>query len=170
MPLDAEKTPILARLFSGDLLGRLPTRGSDRVRATALSCIGSYASWFAKQDPQLLLSVINYVVAAIHEPVLCLAAANALRDLCDSNRRALSPHISAFGDLYSKLNTIPVRSPRICVERVMLTAAWKDTERNKILQSIASVIQALPPEEGIVPVQVRMDRQRTSTADTASRG
>lgn len=29
---------------------------------------------------------------------------------------------------------------------------WQDTEKSKILQSIASVIQALPPEEEIPPV------------------
>ncbi|KZV82789.1 ARM repeat-containing protein [Exidia glandulosa HHB12029] len=135
VPLSREKTPILARLFSQDVLGRLPTTGSDRIRLTTLSCIGAYASWFAAQDPNLLLTVINTVINSIHEPLLSLSAANALRDLCDSNRQALSPHIASFGELYSKLNTIP------------------DTERNKILQSIASVIQALPPDEGIGPIQ-----------------
>ncbi|EJD43963.1 ARM repeat-containing protein [Auricularia subglabra TFB-10046 SS5] len=135
VPLEAEKVPILARLFSTDILGRLPATGADRVRLTALSCIGSYASWFTKQDGALLLSVINYVVGAIHEPALCLSATNALRDLCDSNRSALAPHIAAFGELYSKLDSIP------------------DTERNKILQSIASVIQALSPAEAIGPVE-----------------
>lgn len=32
--------------------------------------------------------------------------------------------------------------------------ATKDTEKMKVLQSIASVIQALPPEEEIPPVEV----------------
>lgn len=31
----------------------------------------------------------------------------------------------------------------------------QDTEKSKILQSIASVIQALPPQEGIAPMEVR---------------
>ena len=84
----------------------------------------------------LLLSVISYVVAALPEPSLCLQAANALRDLCDANRVALAPHISAFGELHAGLVGVP------------------DTEKAKVLQSIASVIQALPPEEEIPPIEV----------------
>ncbi|KAI0043476.1 hypothetical protein FA95DRAFT_399217 [Auriscalpium vulgare] len=68
-----------------------------------------------------------------HENVL--QAANALRDLCDANRTALAPHISAFGELHAGLVGVP------------------DTEKAKVLQSIASVIQALPPAEEIPPVE-----------------
>lgn len=31
---------------------------------------------------------------------------------------------------------------------------YQDTEKSKVLQSIASVIQAIPPEEAILPVEV----------------
>ncbi|KAI0051285.1 hypothetical protein FA95DRAFT_1676011 [Auriscalpium vulgare] len=128
----------LARLFSADILGRLPTTGTDRVRRTTLSLIGSYASWFTTlptSSPALLMNVLTYVVAALPEPALCLQAANALRDLCDANRTALAPHISAFGELHAGLVGVP------------------DTEKAKVLQSIASVIQALPPAEEIPPVE-----------------
>jgi len=80
--------------------------------------------------------VISYVVAALPEPSLCLQAANALRDLCDANRVALAPHISA-------------------IWRASRRLGWRTRYREaKVLQSIASVIQALPPEEEIPPIEV----------------
>ncbi|KAI0056845.1 hypothetical protein BV25DRAFT_1995352 [Artomyces pyxidatus] len=128
----------LSRLFSAEILGQIPTTGLDRVRRTTIGLIGSYSSWFTTLPPSssaLLMSVITYVVSALTEPSLCLQAANALRDLCDANRTALAPHISAFGELHAGLVGVP------------------DTEKAKVLQSIASVIQALPPMEEIPPVE-----------------
>jgi hypothetical protein len=55
------------------------------------------------------MNALSYVVAALREPQLCLAAANALRDLCDANRDALAPHVGAFAELHAGLATIPVR-------------------------------------------------------------
>jgi hypothetical protein len=83
-----------------------------------------------------LLAVLGYVAPALNEASLCLPAANALRDLCDANRAALAPHITAFGELHAGLSRV------------------QDTEKAKVLQSISSVIQALPPEEEIAPVEV----------------
>ena len=75
---------------------------------------------------------------ALSEPSLCLPAAIALRDLCDANRAALAPHITAFGELHAGLSRV------------------QDTEKAKVLQSISSVIQALPPDEEITPIEVRV--------------
>ncbi|KAI0686931.1 ARM repeat-containing protein [Cytidiella melzeri] len=138
-----EDNPHLARLFGQEILGRLPTSGGTRVRRTAVLLIGAYATWFTSQytqppgpgTPSLLMNAISYVVSALPEPALCLPAANSLRDICDANRTALAPHISAFGELHAGLANIP------------------DTEKGKVLQSIASVIQALPAEEEIAPVE-----------------
>ncbi|CAL1698588.1 unnamed protein product [Somion occarium] len=138
-----EPNPDLCRLFSAEILGRLPISGGGRVRRTMILLIGSYASWFTTQPvvppsssaPSLLLNALSYVVSALTEPSLCLPAANTLRDLCDANRTALAPHIVAFGELHAQVANIP------------------DTEKSKVLQSIASVIQALPPEEEIPPIE-----------------
>jgi hypothetical protein len=55
------------------------------------------------------MTAVAYVVSALAEPSLCLQAANALRNLCDANRKALAPHIGAFADLHAGLERIPVR-------------------------------------------------------------
>jgi hypothetical protein len=117
-----------AVLFGPNILGRLPTTGHDRVRLTMLYVLcesryllsslllilvaGEYASWFttlSAESTPLLLSAVSYAVSALREPQLCLAAANALRDLCDQNRVTLAPHIGAFADLHAGLSSIPVR-------------------------------------------------------------
>ncbi|KAF8523853.1 ARM repeat-containing protein [Gautieria morchelliformis] len=133
-----EDNLVLTQLFTPYVLGKLPTSGSDRVRRTMLQLIGAYATWFTTRDGTLLMGVVSYVVAALSEPSLCLPAANALKELCDANRVALAPHISAFGSLHAGLASIP------------------ETEKSKVLQSIASVIQAIPPEEAISPVEAIM--------------
>ncbi|KIP05962.1 hypothetical protein PHLGIDRAFT_36173 [Phlebiopsis gigantea 11061_1 CR5-6] len=138
-----EENSHLNRLFGSEVLGALPNTGAARVRRTMIVLIGTYATWFTTQYtpppganvPSLLMNAISYVVAALPEPALCLPAANSLRDLCDANRAALAPHISAFGELHANLTGTP------------------DIEKCKVLQSIASVIQALPPEEEIPPVE-----------------
>lgn len=98
------------------------------------------------------MNAISYVVAALPEPSLCLPAANALRDLCDANRAALAPHIGAFAELHAGLTGIPVSEVVVRHEFIFSVLASQDTEKSKVLQSIASVIQALPPEEEIPPV------------------
>jgi hypothetical protein len=77
---------------------------------------GTYASWFTTQrtepsssTPSPLMNAISYVVAALSEPSLCLEAANALRDVCDANRKTLAPHIDAFANIHVGLTDIPVR-------------------------------------------------------------
>ncbi|KJA24831.1 hypothetical protein HYPSUDRAFT_65152 [Hypholoma sublateritium FD-334 SS-4] len=142
--IDMETAPELSRLFSAEILGRLPSTGRSRVRRTALSLIGAYSSWFsthAHEDasnpsaPDLLLTVLTYVVSALTDPALSLSAATALRNLCEANRKALAVHIGAFGELHAGLSNIP------------------DSEKSKVLQSIASVIQAMPPSEEIPAIE-----------------
>ncbi|TFK19652.1 ARM repeat-containing protein [Coprinopsis marcescibilis] len=142
--IEPDAVPELATLFSADVLGKFPTSGHNRLRRTTLSLIGSYSTWFANYskntsvvtDSNLLTNVLNYVVTALSDQALCLQAATAFKNICDANRKALAPHIAAFGRLHDNLSNIP------------------DSERSKVLQSISSVIQALPPAEMIPPVEV----------------
>ncbi|PPR02897.1 hypothetical protein CVT24_002281, partial [Panaeolus cyanescens] len=140
--VDMEKAN-LSRLFSPEILGRLPFTGRSRVRRTALGLIGAYSSWFSSQphppvgstQPNLLLTVLSYVVSALPDPALSLPSAIALRNLCEANRTELALHIAAFGELHAGLGSVP------------------DTEKSKVLQSISSVIQAMPVEQEIPAIE-----------------
>ncbi|CAE6434915.1 unnamed protein product [Rhizoctonia solani] len=170
--LPVDPNPALATLFGPRVLGRLPRVGTHRVRRTALATVGAYATWFTTgartragtpaaddadrtgsevaangatlavpstisnvgEGASLLLDAVGYVVAALEEPVVCGDAARALKELCDANRVRLAPHIQSFGELHQRLPRIPAN------------------EKGKVLQSIASVIQALPPAQAIDPI------------------
>lgn len=70
-----------------------------------------------RQDLELnqkLMATVGFVVAALPDPQLCLQAANALRSLCDANRKALAPHIGAFAELHAGLTQIPVSGRCSC--------------------------------------------------------
>ncbi|KAG9095471.1 hypothetical protein FRC06_009767 [Ceratobasidium sp. 370] len=169
--LPVDPNPALATLFGPRVLGRLPRTGVHRVRRTALATVGAYATWFTTgartragtpapddrtstptsstgptlavpningtgggEGAGLLLDAVGYVVTALEEPGVCTDAARALKELCDANRTRLAPHIQSFGELHQRLPRIPAN------------------EKGKVLQSIASVIQALPPSEAIDPI------------------
>ena len=68
-----------------------------------------YSTWFTVPvDNRYLLGALSYVADALDELVLCLPAANALRDLCDANRLKLADHIAEFGQLHARLASLPV--------------------------------------------------------------
>ncbi|KAF7373942.1 hypothetical protein MSAN_00606600 [Mycena sanguinolenta] len=142
-------TAALERLFGADVWGRLPQGpggegGKDgekdavaRLRRTALGLVDTYAAYFTTRAPEALLAPLGYVLGALRDADrgICLQAALALRSLCDANRRALAARISAFAEVHAGLGGVP------------------DSEKGKVLQSIASVIQALPPAEAVAPVE-----------------
>lgn len=117
--------------------------------------IGDYSTWFADQATPLLLGALTFVVAGLPDKVLCLSAAGALKQLCDANRANLAPHIASFGEILSSSTAIPVSIPEL---RMTMSSyhVEQNSERAKVIESIASVIEALPPTEGIAPVLVRL--------------
>lgn len=94
-----EEDVFLPRLFSPEILGRLPTTGDSRTRATTLALLGDYSSWF-HSHPTHVISAIGYIVPALEVPSLCTSAAQALKLLCDLCRTSLTGHIGEFGSLY----------------------------------------------------------------------
>ncbi|KIJ41891.1 hypothetical protein M422DRAFT_68108 [Sphaerobolus stellatus SS14] len=137
VPIDRkEGRESLRQLFGPTILGKLPSTGTDRVRRTAIQLIGEYSSWFTAQATSaLVMDVITYVASGLNEGPLAFRAATAFKDLCDANRTTLAQHIAMFGNLYADMGRIP------------------ESEKGKVIQSIASVIQALPPQEAVQPVE-----------------
>ncbi|KAJ7789978.1 hypothetical protein B0H14DRAFT_3571590 [Mycena olivaceomarginata] len=106
----------------------------DEVWGAAVRGRDTYAAYFTTRAPETLLAPLRYVLGALGDADAGCAAL-ALRSLCDANRRALAARISAFAEVHAGLGGVP------------------DSEKWKVLQSIASVIQALPPAEGVAPVE-----------------
>ncbi|KAL7414593.1 armadillo-type protein [Mrakia frigida] len=134
-----DENTFLPRFFSPEILGRLPTAGDSRTRATTLALLGDYSSWF-HAHPTHVISAISYIVPALDVPSLCTSAAQALKTLCDLCRTSLTGHIGEFGSLYGTVED------RIDPE-----------EKAKVLEAITSVVQALPPMDAVEPVKSIVD-------------
>ncbi|KAL1741697.1 hypothetical protein HDZ31DRAFT_76004, partial [Schizophyllum fasciatum] len=102
----------------------------------------TYAAYLGHpaMPPATLPGALEYATSALREPQLSLAAVNALRSICDANRAILAScvGVGAFGSV---------------AEMCMGEGGVPDTEKGKVLQSVASVIQAVDPVEGIAPVK-----------------
>lgn len=102
------------------------------------------------------MSAISYVVQSLPDQLLSLQAASALRNLCDANRKALAPQIGAFAELHAGLAQVPVCSRLRHFPCQGITTLFQDSEKSKVMESLASVVQALPPTEAIPTVEVNL--------------
>ncbi|GAA6053966.1 hypothetical protein JCM3770_004645 [Rhodotorula araucariae] len=137
----APPTPLstyLSHLFGPSILGRLPSvPGSyPTLRSTALRLVGAYAPWFSAHAGACLQAV-SFVVAGLQEPELVPGAARALRGLCDANRKVLVGHVGSFVQVLGGLE-----------------GKIEDDELAKVLESAASVVQALPEGDVVEPLLV----------------
>ncbi|TNY21281.1 armadillo-type protein [Rhodotorula diobovata] len=137
----APPTPLstyLSTLFGPSILGRLPSAPGSfpSLRSTALRLVGAYAPWFSAHA-DACLQAVSFVVAGLQEPELVPGAARALRGLCDANRKVLVPHVASFVQVLGGLE-----------------GTIDDSELVKVLESVASVVQALPENEVVEPLLV----------------
>jgi hypothetical protein len=103
---------------------------------TLVVLLGEYAAYFASSGAaSSLLRAVTYTVNALIEPTLSLQASMTLKELCDANRSLLAPHIGSFAELHRNVEVLGAE------------------EKSKVLESIASVISALPPKDAIAPIQ-----------------
>lgn len=149
--VSSDENVYLPHLFSSSILGSLPRPPSSvRLRSTALRLVGSYSAWFATQ-PGACLEAVQFVMQGLGELALAPTAARALVSLCSDCRRAFIPHIGSFVQSLAGLEgQLEVRPSFIC--RVL--TARQDAEFVKLLESVASVVQALPADEKVDAVLV----------------
>ncbi|CAG8458064.1 10209_t:CDS:10 [Paraglomus brasilianum] len=126
----------LPRLFGAEIYGRLPSHGQTRLRNTALVLIGSYAEWL-NENPDFLFPSINYIMASLNEPGLSSSAATAFKDVCELCRNHLVNVVETMVNAYLSLGS-HVQPP----------------QRQKIIESIADVLQNLPLEKMVQPILV----------------
>ncbi|GAA5914025.1 uncharacterized protein JCM6883_007125 [Sporobolomyces salmoneus] len=131
-------TTYLSYLFSPSLLGRLPTSPARHLslRTTSLKLLEGYSAWFTSQ-PSACLLAIQFVVSSLQESKLIPQAVRSLRGLCNSNRKVLTGHVNEFVGILGGLES------GIGVEK---------SELAKVLESVASVVQALESDRIIEPI------------------
>ncbi|CAG8484811.1 9963_t:CDS:10, partial [Acaulospora colombiana] len=138
--VDYKENVFLPRLFGPDVFEKLPTQGNYRLRNTALSLIGSYAEWL-KNHPRQILFALNYIVPALGDSETAFTASLSFKEVCDICRDSLVNDIDGLMHIYVVVG--PHIQPR---------------EKQKVIESIADVIQKLPPEKMIAPLSVITDQ------------
>jgi hypothetical protein len=145
-------TSYLQHLFSPAVLGQLPPPPSSSspsdptnpqphhtsLLSTSLRLLSAYAPWFSTH-PSECLSAITFIVSALSSssPLLIPHAARALKGLCDANRKVLTGHVGSFVQVLGGLE-----------------GRLDNNELGKVLESVASVVQALEGSEVVEPLTV----------------
>ncbi|KAH9824219.1 armadillo-type protein [Melampsora americana] len=134
-----EESTCLPALLSSDVLLKLPKGDSvafTRLTSTCLVLIGGFSEWL-KQRPEQLSTCLNWVAPSLSScdvDVVSLAA-TAFRRLCHEGRKTLVNDIASLAQL---IRSTEGRIP--------------SDEYNKVLQSVASVLQALSPISLVEPL------------------
>ncbi|KAH9467310.1 hypothetical protein Pst134EB_002329 [Puccinia striiformis f. sp. tritici] len=142
--IPSEENTALPLVFSSEILGRIPIGDKPpllRLRGTCLTLIASFSEWL-KHRPSHLLCSLNLVAPSLTspDPETISLAANALRRLCHEGRKVLVNEIAALAEL--------IRSTE---GKIM------PDEYNKVLQAVASVLQALPAKDLVQPILSLME-------------
>ncbi|KAI7866589.1 armadillo-type protein, partial [Spinellus fusiger] len=122
-----EENEHIHKFFGAKIFGRLPREGHTRLQNTAILLMGSLSEWL-NQHPQLLAQIMNYLVPCLSVPKLALSAASTFSDICDACREPLTD------ELDNLINT------------------YNFNVKQKVVVSIANVIQVLPPDIAISPI------------------
>ncbi|GAA6015280.1 hypothetical protein JCM11491_000997 [Sporobolomyces phaffii] len=152
----------LSFLFSPSLLGRLATTPvhHSSLRTTTLKLVESYSAWFSSSttpDQSCLLSAIQFVVHSLSEPSLIAYAVRSLRALCDSNRRELTGHVGEFVGILGGLEQ-------------QGQGRVDESELAKVLESVASVVQALDKTQIVEPILTLSGPVITKLEESTSQG
>ncbi|ORX90935.1 ARM repeat-containing protein [Basidiobolus meristosporus CBS 931.73] len=132
----SSEDPHIARLFGDEILGRLPVQGHNKIRLTTLQILGSYADWL-KRHPQHLLPSLNFIIPTLSDPELAFIAASSFKDICDTCRAELVDGVESLVTMYTHISS-----------------SIEEREKQKVLESISAVIQALPPRKTLEPLSV----------------
>ncbi|KXS20002.1 hypothetical protein M427DRAFT_151969 [Gonapodya prolifera JEL478] len=98
-----------------------------KVRYQTIMLCGAYSEWLQRHPSHLPL-VVNLLVGGLAHSELAPAAASSLKNLCDNCRLALADGVDWLVGVY--LET---------------ARAIQLLERTRVIEAVASVIQALPP-------------------------
>jgi hypothetical protein len=136
--ISPEENQHIARFFGPEVLGRLPAEGcSVRLKTTILLLMGSLAEWLKKHS-QFLGSVMNYIAPCLSDSQLAPAASSAFADICDTCRESLVDELESLMHVYAAMSNSHIKS------NIM----------QKVVESVADVIQVLPPDRTMAPLMV----------------
>jgi hypothetical protein len=130
---DAQRDEYLDKAFTPSVLSMFAQQNQVPTRAMKafLDLITLYADYFQKR-PNLLPGVLNIVFEATGAPSLSKVASRAIEKLCSDCRAILVPELGVFLQHYRNIAS---------------NASLDATVKEAVMEGIASIIQAIEPEE-----------------------
>ncbi|CAO3608182.1 unnamed protein product [Cunninghamella blakesleeana] len=135
--IPANENDHISKLFESNTLELLASENNPRLQVTALSLMGALAEWL-KGHPQYLVPIMNYIVPRLGEPKLSFNAASAFSNICDVCRESLIDGLDSLMHVYGTTASSSIE-PQVM---------------KKVVESVASVIQVLPPDRLIGPLMI----------------
>ncbi|KAI8890957.1 ARM repeat-containing protein [Backusella circina FSU 941] len=133
--INTTENQYICRFFGPEVLGRLPADCDSRLKSTVLRLMGSLSEWL-HSHPEFLNSIMNYIVPCLSDPVLAPSASSAFSDICDTCRQELVGELDTLMNVYAAMSKSHIKS------NIM----------QKVVESVADVIQVLPPENVMAPL------------------
>ncbi|KAI9269954.1 armadillo-type protein [Sporodiniella umbellata] len=118
--------------FGEQVLGRLPSECSNRLKVTVLALFGSFSEWL-KPHPELLSPVMNYIAPCLSDTTLAPVASTAFSEICNDCRESLVGDLDTLMQIYA----------------TMAKSNIKPAILQKVVESVADVIQVLPAERAV---------------------
>ena len=138
--LNENESTYIPTLFNPQFIQWIKTSNVKLVK-TFVALIGDLSEWFG-QHPLQLESILSILTDSLLLPEICSVACNSLLSICDVNRNLLKTHVAI-------LVTIP--------SRIHLNGI----DKQRIIEAIASVVQAVGYPESIPHVLSLMDSMIT---------
>ncbi|RCH82066.1 hypothetical protein CU098_001352, partial [Rhizopus stolonifer] len=130
-----EENEYLAKFFGELVLGRLPNDCHVYLKSTVLGLFGSLSEWL-KLHPEYLGSVLNYIVPCLSDVRLSSSASLAFAEICNHCRESLVNELNTLMQVYASMANTHIQ-PAIL---------------QKVVESVADVIQVLSPDKALAPL------------------
>lgn len=82
---------------------------------------------------------MNYIAPCLSDPLLAPSASSAFADICDTCRESLVDELDSLMHVYVAMSSSGIKS------NIM----------QKVVESVADVIQVLPPDRAMIPLMVK---------------
>jgi hypothetical protein len=117
------------RLLDTSLFSDLTSCENVRIRLTAINLIGSYDTFFEREDGRpYITNSLDYLFKSLVFPSLSLNASKSIQKLCSSTRKHIKHMIDTFLSIYRDMG---------------LSSDLDNTSHEKIIYSMSCIIQSL---------------------------
>ncbi|KAI9145245.1 armadillo-type protein [Paraphysoderma sedebokerense] len=130
--ISVSESTYIPQFLSSSFFVQLPSVA--RLQKTLLYLIGGYAEWM-NSHPESILPALQCLLEGLRRPETASAATSGLKNLCDSCRSKITEGIPWLVNVYAEVKE-----------------SLRPSDKQRLVESVADVIQALPFEQMLEPL------------------